>query len=101
MIFNADSLRNYLNDTSNGKIAYVKLMFAHTLDYINSGKQSKVCGYNDRDLTIIVVGFDYLGNYVYNAQNMVIDKGVACPHTCPSTGTASSYFLPNTPTSRR
>lgn len=94
IIINADSLRNYLNDTANRKIKYVKVMFAHTLDYINNGGKDNYCGYNLDALTFIVVGYDSMNNYVYNAQNMVYDRFAPCPNCCPTSGTASQYLLP-------
>jgi len=94
VIFNADSLRGYLNDTTNGKIAFVKLMFAHTLSYINNGGANQNCGYNNNNLTLIVAGYDTLNNYVYYGKGMVLDRGLPCPSNCPPTGTASNYILP-------
>jgi hypothetical protein len=102
VIFDADSLRKYLNDTSSGgtagsRIKYVKFMFAHTLNYINNGGQDQNCGYNHEDLTLIVAGYDVSSNYVYTAQGMVIDKGMPCPANCPTGGSAASNILPHVP----
>jgi hypothetical protein len=92
VIFNADSLRRMLNDT-NGKITHVKVMFAHTLDYINSGHQNHYCGYKIGALTVILAGFDSSGNYVYHPAGKVMDLGNPCPPFCPDSGTASSNHL--------
>lgn len=91
-IVDADSLRKYLNDTSKGKITSVKLMFAHTLAYINAGGYGINAGYQTGAITIIVAGFDANNNYIYANQNMVLDHMKPCPYNCPS-GSAGSNFL--------
>jgi len=88
----ADSLRQYLNDTSRGKIANLKIVFAHTMNYINSGGRGKYAGYRSGALTLIVVGYDINGNYIYNGQNEVYDHMVPCPTSCPN-GPAGNGLL--------
>ncbi len=95
LIFNADSLRAYL---SNPAIVSVKFMFAHTLDYINNGGSGQNAGYLSGELTLIVAGYDTLGNYVYynypeSPVNMVLEHAMPCPASCPSVGTASNSLL--------
>lgn len=92
-IVNADTLRSYLNDTSRGKITQVKLMFAHTLSCVHSPHANSNCGYNDKALTIIVVGYDKNNNYVLNAQGMVYDRTQTCPPYCPTSGTAANDLI--------
>lgn len=94
IIFNADSLRSYLNDTANGKIKSVKIMFAHSLAYTRSQKRNQNCGYKSGALTFIIVGYDAQNNYIYNKDQRVIDQGNACPSNCPKTGTAAYDVLP-------
>ena len=94
IIFNADSLRNYLNDTTNGKIKSVKIMFAHSLAYIRSPKINQNCGYKSGALTFIIAGYDAQNNYIYNKDQRVIEQGAGCPSMCPKTGTASADLLP-------
>ena len=93
VIFNADSLRSMLNDETNGKIAHVKVMFAHRLDYINSGGQNVNCGYDNDALTLIIAGYDTVGNYVYHPAGKVLNIGSPCPPLCPENGTAASNLL--------
>jgi len=88
-IYNADSLRKYLNDTSKGKITQVKLMLAHTISYANSAKANVNCGYKSGALTIIIAGYDNAGNYIYNAQGNVLDNAQPCPNSCCQAGPAA------------
>jgi hypothetical protein len=90
IIISATSLRAMLADT---EIVSVKLMFAHTLSYINAGNGGHNCGYKSNALTIIISGYNGSGNYIYYPENMVVDNGVACPAHCPSVGTAASDLL--------
>lgn len=89
LIFNADSLRAYLRDTS---IKEMKFMLAHTKEYIDAGKFGVKCGYQSGELTMVVAGFDRSGNYIYNNQNKVMDHAKPCPSYCPS-GDAGSVYL--------
>jgi hypothetical protein len=93
IVFNADSLRRMLNDESGGQIAQVKIMFAHTLGYINSGHQNQYCGYKIGALTLVIAGFDTNGNYIYYPAGRVMDLGNPCPPLCPESGTASKDTL--------
>jgi hypothetical protein len=89
LILNADALRQYLSDTS---IKEVKVMLAHTLDYINAGNQNQPAGYKPNALTIILAGYNDKGNYVLAPGNMVPNRAKPCPNQCP-TGSASSSLL--------
>lgn len=90
LIYNADSLRKYLSDTS---IKNIKLMFAHTLDYINSGGQNINCGYDAGALTVVLVGYNRNGNYV-TPNNTVADRSAPCPHNCESIlGSAANNLI--------
>ena len=88
---NADSLRAYLS--SNVGIKRVKLMFAHTLDFINGGGYGSQAGYQSGAFTIVIAAYDSSGNYVYMSGNKVIDHALPCPNSCPATGTAGSSLL--------
>lgn len=92
-IIDADSLRKYLNDTSKGKITNVKLIFAHTLAYINAGGYGVNAGMQTGAITIIVAGYDANNNYIYANTNMVLDHMKPCPYSCPS-GNAANNTLP-------
>jgi len=94
LIIDVNQLRRYI-DTPNGlNITHLKLMFAHTLAYANSPKANTNAGYQSNALTIIIVGYDSSGNYVYfpQDQNMVLDYSQPCPPDCPP-GEAGSALL--------
>ena len=85
----ADSLRAYL---ANNQIRNVKLMFGHTMSYINAGNSGKYAGMQSGALTIILAGYDSSGNYVYYGLNSVLDHALPCPFSCPP-GNAGSDVL--------
>jgi hypothetical protein len=85
---NADSLRAYL---SNPAITNVKLMFAHTMTWINAGNSCKYAGFQSGALTIVIAANDVNGNYIYY-QGEVLDHIVPCPYTCPP-GNAGNNLL--------
>lgn len=89
-ILDADALRAYLSDTS---IRGVKVMMAHTLNYINSGQDGQDAKYKTGALTIIVSGFDNAGNYIFGPELKVPNRAMPCPHYCLVTGTASNDLL--------
>lgn len=95
LIFNADSLRAMLNDTTNGKIAKLKVMFSHTLSYINANGAGRPCGYTSGKLTFILAGYNCEGNYVLHPAGVVIDNGMPCPTNCPPSGTAAANLISN------
>ena len=86
---NADSLRAYL--ASSAAIKSVKVIIAHTQDYMNAGYTGQFAGYQAGALTIIMVGFDDVGNYVYY-NGKVLDHAMPCPYTCPP-GAAGGELL--------
>jgi hypothetical protein len=90
LIMDANSLRCYL---SNPEIKNVKLMFAHTLDYINKGHGGQNAGYGSGKLTLVIAGYDQNGNYVLDAKAGVEDNMRPCPHDCPTVGTAASNTI--------
>jgi hypothetical protein len=97
IIIDVTKLNAYLNTTgSTGqKATKIKLMFAHTLDYINSGGQNRNCGYKSGKLTLVLATYDSAGNYIYMNGNKVLDRTQPCPNFCPvTTGTASANTLP-------
>ncbi len=90
----ADSLRAYL---ASGNIKSVKLIFAHTMDYINAGNQGIFSGMQSGAMTIIVAGYDVNGNYVYyspggSGGQYVLDHCVPCPYSCAN-GAAGGDLL--------
>jgi len=93
IIVDADQLRAYLNDSCNGHVTHVKLMFAHTLDYINSGHGNQYAGYKSGALTLIVAGYDNTNNYVMASGNSLLDYGQGCPSYCPASGSAANDII--------
>jgi hypothetical protein len=91
LIVDANDLRAYLADSA---ITNVKLMFAHTLDYIHSGHSGQPCGYQSGALTLILAGYDAEGNYKYFDVNNVMDHARPCPTLCPTNGTAQYNTFP-------
>lgn len=94
IIIDANALRAYLNSEQGQNITKMKLMFAHTLDYINNGGQNQNAGYRSGELTLILAGYSGAGNYIYYTGNKVLDHGTPCPTICPTSGTAVSDTLP-------
>lgn len=92
IIVDANSLRKYLDDTS---IKKVKIMFAHTLDYINSGHNGEPAGYKPFAFTIVISGYNSDGDYVLAPGNMVPDHAEPCPTNCNTVGNASSPLITN------
>jgi len=85
---NADSLRAYLADPT---VKNVKLMLGHTMAYINAGNAGQYAGYQSGAITIIIAGYDSLGNYIYHGGS-VLDHAAPCPYTCVN-GPAGNYLL--------
>jgi len=85
----ADSLRAYL---ANPAIKNVKLMFAHTQNYINAGNYGVNSGFKTGALTIVIAAYDTFGNYIYYGGNAVLDHAIPCPYSCAS-GTAGNDLL--------
>jgi|GEM_PF-759857 len=90
LIIDADELRTYLSDPA---IKNVKVMFAHTLDYINTGNADIPAGMTSGALTIVFGGFDSSGNYVYAPGMTLPNEARGCPPYCPSTGTATNNLF--------
>lgn len=84
-VFDADTLRSYLNDTSKGRIVTLKFMLAHQPSY--SQKYFGVpSGMKPDAMTLIVVGMDEDDKYIYNRANQVYDHFRPCPNTCDNAG---------------
>lgn len=86
----AEAMRKMLEEK---KIGQVKIMLAHTLEYINNGgSEVRPVGFSSDALTIVLTGVDSSGNYVYYNNNLVLDRAKRCPPTCVS-GTAGNAIL--------
>lgn len=90
LILDADDIRAYLQDTS---IRKVKIMLAHKLDYINAGNADVPAGYNYGAFTLIMAGYNALGNYVLAPGNNVINRVSPCPVFCPEAGSAQNDLI--------
>ena len=84
----ADMLRAYLADNS---IKNVKLVFAHTPEYMKAGNTGRYAGYQSGAMTIIIAAYTADGKYVFH-NGMVLDHLSPCPSVCPS-GQAGSELL--------
>jgi len=84
LMFDADSLRNFLNDTSHGKIATVKFMLAHKLNYINQGKYGVDAHMVGTAITLVMVGMSENEQYIFSGPNnaQVYDNFYRCPNFC-------------------
>ena len=82
--FSAKELRYYLDSLpESANIQTVNIKLAHNLNYINNGGKNQPGGYNRSALTMIIVGVDLSGNYIFADGNKVIDRGTPCPTNCP------------------
>ena len=88
LVIDGDALRQYLSDTS---IHNVKVMFAHTLEYINNGQQGQDAGYNQGELTVVIAACNSTGDYVL-FNGLALDMALPCPVYCPP-GTGSSDLI--------
>ena len=79
LVFNADTLRNYLENNS---IKRVKFMLAHPMAYIDAGGENRYAGTRADALTMIIVGLDSSANYVFAHGNSVYDHLEPCPRHC-------------------
>lgn len=86
---NLDSLKAYLSGTNAKSI---KLIFAHTMAYINAGNYGVNAGYQSGAITLIIAAYDSAGNYVYYNGSNVLDHLAPCPYSCPP-GNAGNTLL--------
>lgn len=86
----AETLREYLKDTS---IKKVKVMFAHTQSYINSGHEGQPSGMKSNALTIVLAGYRSDGTFVIAPGDKVLDRAQPCPTICPAFGNASNDLI--------
>lgn len=89
LLYNADSLRSYLSDTS---IHQLKLMLAQnqTADASYSAGSSACFG---EGLTIIMAGVDANGNYRLYKGGVALNHGIPCPKNCMVSGTAAANTI--------
>ena len=90
-VINMNQLRAYC-DSSASPISHVKVMFGHTLQYINSGKGNHNAGYRSGALTVVIAAYNSSGDYFYINGDEVMDYSAPCPTNCPP-GDAANPFL--------
>lgn len=76
MIMSASLLRSYLG---NGAIENVKFMLGARMG--DEGTQV---------LTLVVAGYDAVGNYVLTPSGNILDHMAPCPNNCPTVGKAAN-----------
>ena len=81
LTFDADSLRAYLNDSSNGKIVTLKFMLAHQTNYTKNHYGTNA-GMRADAITLVLVGLDEDDNYIYSRGNKVYEHFSPCPTNC-------------------
>lgn len=94
LIINAGPLKELFSCSSS--VVSLKFMFAHKLDYINSGMYGIAAGYKRNALTVVVTGVDAAGNYVVFPAGTALNKSMPCPTSCPQ-GSASNSLITTTP----
>lgn len=92
-IFNADTLRQYLSSGAGADIRYLKLMLAHSMEYIISGNEGKRPPANSHALTVVIVGVDNENDYIYNAEGDAYEYCMPCPPECLPQGDAAKDTL--------
>jgi hypothetical protein len=92
-IVNVNDLRSYLNSDSGRTITHLKIMLAHTKAYVNGGGYGIPCGYNAKNLTVVLAGYNSHNNYVFYNDNQVMDYSSPCPACCPKNGSAASDLI--------
>ena len=85
----ASELRNYLDSTN---ITQIKIVLAHTLNFINNGHGNQNAGYKSGAFTLVLAGVDKDGKYIYMPGNNVINHSAPCPTNCPP-GAAGNDLL--------
>jgi hypothetical protein len=91
LLLSVDDLRSYLDNASG--VTTLKLMLAHSLEYIEDGHSGQDAGYKSGALTLIIAGFDREGNYVFAPGNSVLNHLAPCPTFCPTVGSAAANTL--------
>ena len=86
LAFDADTIRNYL---SNSSIKTLKFYLAHQLSWLdaNTVNYGKNIGMQPGKLTIICVGLADDGTLVRNTSNGVYEHAFPCPNSCGTTVT--------------
>lgn len=90
LLIDMDQLRKYTDTMPGGRrIKYLKLSFAHDLEYINKHGPGRNVGYRSGAFTLVISGCNAAGDYIYFTGNRVLEYCMPCPTSCPP-GTASN-----------
>jgi hypothetical protein len=91
--YSAKELRYMLDSLpQSNTLVSIQIKMGHNLDYINSGHAGEFAGYNTEGITLLMVGVNAAGNYVY-ANSKVMNHGRPCPTNCPNGTAASPFFI--------
>ena len=91
-IVDANALRCYLNSNAGKNVVNLKVFLAHNAEYSNSPDSNRNCGYSAKGLTLVITGFDSVGNYVIYPKGLCIDRSKPNPQV-NIPGSASNNFI--------
>lgn len=81
LMFDADTLRAYLRDTS---IVTIRFFVAHTPSYANnSTTYGKYAGLKPDAMTLVIAGMNSSNQYVRSSRNGFYEHAKPCPALCP------------------
>jgi hypothetical protein len=92
-VVDANAIRCYLNSNVGKNVVNLKVFLAHNAEYANSLDSNKNCGYNVKGLTLVITGFDSLGNYVIYPNGVCIDHTEETPIKFKIKGNASNNLI--------
>lgn len=92
-VVDANAIRCYLNSNAGKNVVNLKVFLAHNAEYANSLDSNKNCGYNVKGLTLVITGFDSLGNYVIYPNGVCIDHTEETPIKFKIKGNASNNLI--------
>lgn len=79
-IVDANALRCYLNSEEGQNVSNLKISLAHKITTTYSIDSNINCGYNGKHLTIVITGFDTLGNNVIRPKGLCFDRAFWKPN---------------------
>lgn len=89
----AEALRSFICEGNGSKMSKIKVMLAHTMEYIQAGNERKA-GMDKADaLTLVFVGVDEENNYIYSPEGDVLDHCFPCPTQCLGSGEVANDLL--------
>jgi len=91
-IVDANALRCYLNSEEGQHVSNLKISLAHNITTTYSVDSNVNCGYNGKHLTIVITGFDTLGNYVIYPRGLCYDR-TQCKPSYRISGNAANDLI--------